>query len=102
MEQKQTQRFLRPGLWLPREQSFGDGWIGRLGSTGTHYHMQNLSVTRTYWVAREVYSILWDSLHGERIRKKVDILCICLADSLCCVPETNAALQVTYTPIKFI
>ena len=27
-------------------------------------------------------------------------ICICIIDSLCCIPETNAISQVNYTPIK--
>ena len=34
-------------------------------------------------------------------KKRMDI-CICIADSLCCIPETNTALEVNYTPIKIL
>ena len=27
-------------------------------------------------------------------------VCICIIDALCCIPETNTALSINYTPIK--
>ena len=29
-------------------------------------------------------------------------ICICIIDALCCIPETNTALSINYTPIKIL
>ena len=43
--------------------------------------------------------MLCDDLNGEKIQKGEDI-CICVADSLCCMVGTNTTLQINYTPTK--
>ena len=45
------------------------------------------------------YSILCNELYGIRIEKRVDI-CICIADSLCCTPETNNMVNQLYSNKK--
>ena len=37
--------------------------------------------------------------NGKDIQKREDI-CMCVADSLCCIAETNTTLKSNYTPIK--
>ena len=43
--------------------------------------------------------MLCGDLDGKSIQKRGD-LCICIADSLCCIVETNTILSSNYTPIK--
>ena len=40
-----------------------------------------------------------NDLKGKEAQKGEDI-CVCLADSFCCMVETNTTLQNNYTPIK--
>ena len=43
---------------------------------------------------RELCSILWNSLNGKRIWKRIDT-CICTTESLCYTPETNTTLLIS-------
>ena len=40
---------------------------------------------------RELFSIVYNSLDGKIILKRIDI-CICITELLCCTPETNTTL----------
>ena len=66
------------------EVGVGINW--KSGSTYTHYQL-----IRTYCTAQGTLFILCNGLYGKRVLKRVDI-CICIADSLCCTPETNTTL----------
>ena len=44
-------------------------------------------------------SVFYGDLHGKEIQKRGDI-CINLADSLCCMAETNTTFKNSYIPIK--
>ena len=46
---------------------------------------------------REFCSMLCGSLDGKGVWERTDT-CICMAESLCCVPET-VTLSISYTPI---
>ena len=43
-------------------------------------------------------SVLGDSLDGRGVWGRMDT-CICMAESLCCPPETITALLIGYVPI---
>ena len=47
----------------------------------------------------EVSSMLCGSLDGRRVWGRTDT-CICMAESLCCSPETTTTLLIGYTPIQ--
>ena len=47
---------------------------------------------------KELYSVLCGDQNGKEIQKR-GVVCICIADSLCCTVEANT-LQSNYTPIK--
>ena len=46
-------------------------------------------------------SMLYGSLYGRGFGGIIDT-CICMAESLCCPPETITALLIGYTPIKIL
>ena len=48
---------------------------------------------------RELCSILCGSLDGRRVWRRMDT-CICMAESLCCLPETITTLLISYSPIQ--
>ena len=50
---------------------------------------------RTYWIAQELCSVLCGDLNGKEIQKRGHV-CICVAESLCCIPETNMTLEINY------
>lgn len=56
----------------------------------TWYSPEDLK-QRASFKGNSIYSTLCYSLYGKRTLKRVDT-CICVTDSLCCVPENNAAL----------
>ena len=43
--------------------------------------------------------MLCDSLNGKEVSGRMDT-CICMAESLCCPPETITPLLISYTPIQ--
>ena len=47
---------------------------------------------------RELCSMLCGSLDGRGVWGRMDT-CICMAESLCCAPETITTLFIGYTPI---
>ena len=51
----------------------------------------------TLW-HRELCSMLCGSLDGRGVWERMDT-CICMAESLCCTPETITTLLIGYTPI---
>ena len=66
-------------------------WIeepSRLQSLGLHRVRHNWSdlaqhsTMRTYYIAQELYSVLYGDLNGKEIQKRGD-MCICITDSLC-------------------
>ena len=68
------------------------GRIDWEAGTGIHaLCIWNWSITRTYCIAREIDSVPCEGLCGERVRKRVDV-CVRVAGSLCCIPETNTIL----------
>ena len=48
---------------------------------------------------REFYSILRDNLDGRGVWGRMDT-CVCVAESLCCPPETITTLLIGFTPIQ--
>ena len=50
-------------------------------------------------IHKELYFVLCGDLNGKEIQRREDI-CICIADSLCCIAETNITLESNYAPIK--
>ena len=48
---------------------------------------------------RELCSMLCGSLDGRGVWGRMDT-CICIAQSLCCAPETTTTLVISYTPIQ--
>ena len=48
---------------------------------------------------RELCSVLWGSLDGRGVWGRKDP-CICMAESLCCPPETITTLLIGYTLIQ--
>ena len=40
------------------------------------------------------------SHHGKSMKNNVQILYICITESLCCTAEINTTLYINYTPIK--
>ena len=47
---------------------------------------------------RELCSMLCGGLDGREVWRRMDT-CICIAESLCCAPETIETLLIGYTPI---
>ena len=52
----------------------------------------------TVW-HKELCSMLCGSLDGRGVWGRMDT-CMCMAESLCCSPETIIILLIGYTPIK--
>ena len=48
---------------------------------------------------RELCSMLCGSLDGRGVWERMDT-CICMAESLCCSPETITTLLIGFTPIQ--
>ena len=46
---------------------------------------------------RELCSIFCNNLNRKRIRKRIDTY-MCIAESLCCTPETSTPLLINYAP----
>ena len=46
---------------------------------------------------RELCSMFCDTLNGKGVWERVDSY-VCMAESLCCLPETITALLISYTP----
>ena len=55
--------------------------------------------TKSYCICRELCSVLCGSMDGRRIWGRMDT-CVCMAESLCCPPETLTTLLNGYTPIS--
>ena len=47
----------------------------------------------------ELYSVLCGSLDGTGVRGRMDT-CLCMAESLCCSPESTTTSLISYTPIQ--
>ena len=47
----------------------------------------------------ELCSMLWGSVDGRGVWGRMDT-CICMAECLCCSPETITTLLICYTPIQ--
>ena len=47
----------------------------------------------------ELYSVLYARLNGSGVWGRMDT-CICMAESLCCSPETITTLLISYAPIQ--
>ena len=65
-----------------------------------------MMVTKSWRLVREqtikklpTLSMLCASLDGRGTWERMDT-CTCMAESLCCSPETTTALLVSYTPIQ--
>ena len=80
-------------------------WIeepSRLQSLGLHRVRHNWSdlaqhsTMRTYYIAQELYSVLYGDLNGKEIQKRGD-MCICIADSLCCTVEIYNIVKQLYS-----
>ena len=71
----------------------------KLGPWDWHIHTATYKIDLMTVQPRELCSVLCNDPHGKRILKRVD-MCICIADSLCCVPETNMTLYINYIPTK--
>ena len=50
-------------------------------------------------MAMELCSVLRGSLDGRGVWGRL-CTCVCLAESLCCLPETITTLLIGYTPIQ--
>ena len=56
-------------------------------------YLPSSGVAGSYGELREHYSVLCGDLNKKEIQKRGDILiCICMADSLCCTVDTNTTL----------
>ena len=49
---------------------------------------------------RELGSILCNNLNGKELEKRIDT-CICITESLCCIPETNTTLLINYAMLCY-
>ena len=63
--------------------------------TWVHYKMDN---QQGPMVLHRELSVMWQLGWEESVRR-VDT-CRCMAESLCCPPETITILLISYTPIK--
>ena len=65
--------------------------------------MKNSSAVKTVTCPtikhRELCSMLCGSLDGKGVGRRMNT-CICMAESLCCPPETITALLIGYAPIE--
>ena len=74
---------------------------GELGSRDGHVHTAILKTDHQQGTAvehRELCSMLRGSLDGRGARERMDT-CVCMAESLCCPPETITTLLICYPPI---
>ena len=84
----------------------GKEWSGSLGWTCTHCYIKMDNQQGSTLKHMELHSVPdgnWlsvpDSLDGRGIWGRMDT-CICIAESLCCLPETIAGLVIGYIPIQ--
>ena len=47
-------------------------------------------------MSREFYSVFCGNVNRKELQKRED-LCICVADSLCCIAETNNVVKQSYS-----
>ena len=86
-------------LWLP-----GEGWgEGLDGEFGTDMYtllylkwITNKDILNSTWNSAQCYVAAW--LRGEFRGEWMQ--CICMAESLGCLPETVTILLIGYTPIQ--
>ena len=72
------------------------GVTGRVGITYIHFCIkQMINENLLYSIGKSIQLVI--TYMGK---KRLDIF-ICITDSLCCTLETNAMLQVNYTPIRY-
>ena len=82
---------LKPNLWLQKGK-FGReiDWEVGIGIY-IYYYIQSV-VTRTYYTVQgNLFNTLWQTIWGKNLNKN-GCICICMADSLCCTPETITTL----------
>ena len=86
---------------------------GKIYTTGSIYKHAIILHWRKKWDWIVIYSVcllkmiffrefclmLCDSLDGKEVWGRMDT-CICMAESLCCPPETITPLLISYTPIQ--
>ena len=90
---------LRTNLWLPGGRMRGrDSWGVWDGHVHTAIFKMDNQQGPTAW-HREVCSMLYGSLEGRGVWGRMDT-CVCIAESLCCSPETITTLVISYTPIQ--
>ena len=74
----------------------------RFFTTSTISHRADLNfrlATRSYCLAQGICSMLRGSLDGRGVWGRMD-RCMCMAEFLCCPPETITTLLISYTPIQ--
>ena len=59
----------------------------------------SLKIRSTTVQLRELCSVLRGSLGGREVWGRMDT-CICMAEPLCCSPETITTLLISYTPVQ--
>ena len=73
--------------------------IGRLGWTCTRCYISNGWPKGPTVYHRELCSMLRGSLDGRAVWGRMDT-CVCMAESLHCLPETITTLLIGYTPVQ--
>ena len=79
-----------------------EGWGEGIGKAFRHVHTAILRVDNQQGSTvqhRELCSMLCGSLDGKGVWGTMGP-CICMAESLCCLPETITSLVIGYTPIQ--
>ena len=72
--------------------------IQRRGNKISHYQGSSHTVELPLDIADECW-VVWSRFpRDKRIWKRIDT-CICITESLCCIPETNTILLINYMPI---
>ena len=77
----------------------GKGQLGTLGRVCTNCYLKWIT-NRNFCIAHgTLLNVVCASQEGRRSWGKMDT-CICMAESLCCSPETTTTLLIDYTSIQ--
>ena len=95
---KQTLRF-EEWIYSTREEGWGEGIVREFGiDMYTLLYLKWITNKDLLFSSRELCSMSCGNLDRKGTWGRMDT-CICMAESLCCLPETITTLLISYTPV---
>ena len=84
---------------VTREEGWGEGIVREFGiDMYTLLYLKWITNKDLLFSSREICSMSCGNLDRKGTWERMDT-CICMAESLCCLPETITTLLISYTPI---